>query len=261
VPISLRSPIRRLSQAEFGEVSFEVLRHVFAIHNQIGRFFDERIYKRELAFRMAGVRLEEPVDIVFDSFHKRYFLDVVAGDGGIFEFKSVESLAGRHRAQLLHYLLLCGVAHGKLVNIRPEEVEHEYVNTQWLHEDRTRFVVCMARWNALPGTRQLPDLLVPLLRDLGSGLEITLYEEAVTHFFGGPHQVETEVGVEIDGRHVGRQRFRLIAPDEALKITAFDGPLDGFESHARRLLQHSGLRAIAWVNITMKQVTFITLQR
>jgi len=41
MPIALRVPVRRLSQREFGEIAFEVMRHVFAIHNEIGRFFDE----------------------------------------------------------------------------------------------------------------------------------------------------------------------------------------------------------------------------
>ena len=48
MPVTLAVPIRRLSQAEFGEFSYEVMRHVFAIHNDLGRFFDEAIYKSEL---------------------------------------------------------------------------------------------------------------------------------------------------------------------------------------------------------------------
>ena len=35
MPISLSEPIRRLSQEEFGELSFEVMRHVFAIQNDL----------------------------------------------------------------------------------------------------------------------------------------------------------------------------------------------------------------------------------
>jgi GxxExxY protein len=99
VPITFRIPIRRLSQPEFGDIAYEVMRRVFAIHNEIGRFFDEKIYKQELAQRMSGVRLEEPIEVTFGSFRKPYFLDVLVADGGFFEFKSVESLAGRHRAQ------------------------------------------------------------------------------------------------------------------------------------------------------------------
>src|SRR5438067_8290864 len=79
MPISVRRPVRRVSQKEFGDIAFEVMRHVFAIHNEIGRFFDERIYKQELSKRMPGVRLEEPIDIAFESFCKTLFLDVLVG--------------------------------------------------------------------------------------------------------------------------------------------------------------------------------------
>jgi hypothetical protein len=39
-----------------------------------------------------------------------------------------------------------------------------------------------------------------------------------------------------------------------------NGSLDAFEEHARRLLAHTELCAIAWVNITMKQVALTTLE-
>lgn len=260
MPINIPQPMRRLSQAEFGDISYEVMRHLFAIHNEIGRFFDEKIYKAELANRMPGVRLEQPVDIVFDSFRKRYFIDVIVGEGAIFEFKAVETLMDRHRAQLLNYLLLCGVSHGKLVNIRREDVEHEFVNSQWTLRNRIEFQLDFVRWHNAVGLAMLPESLVPFLREVGAGLEIALYEEAVTHFFGGQERVEVDVGVVMEGRRVGVQRVRLLAPGIALKITAFDGSLDKFEKHARKLLAHMDLKAIAWVNVNVNQVTFTTLE-
>jgi GxxExxY protein len=262
MPIALKVPIRRMSQLEFSDISFEVMRQVFALHNELGRFFDEKIYKQELAHRLANVRLEEPIDVTFDSFQKRYFIDMLVADGALFEFKAVEQLVGRHRAQLLHYLLLCELEHGKLINVGPEKVEHEFVNTHWGHASRANFGLATAHWNsAVAGAEELRDCLIAVLRDLGAGLEITLYEEAVTHFFGGPAHVEADVAVEVNGRNVGLQRFRLIAPGVALKITSIDGPLTHFETHARRLLAHLDLRAIAWVNIHLKEVTFTTLEK
>lgn len=145
MPTTLPCPIRRLSQREFGELAFEVMRHVYAIHNEIGRFFDENIYKRERARRVGDVRLEAPVVVTFDSFQKRYFLDVLVSDAGVFEFKASQALAPSHRAQLLQYLLLCDVAHGKVINVRPKTVQHEFVNTHWRHADRIRFDVQAAR--------------------------------------------------------------------------------------------------------------------
>lgn len=260
MPVSTRVPIRRLSQREFGEIAFDVMRHVFDIHLEIGRFFDEKIYKRELAHRIPGVRLEEPIEVTFGTFRKQYFLDLLVADGALFEFKAVETLAGRHRAQLLNYLMLCDLAHGKLINVRTEGIEHEFVNTQWRCVERLSFEVNTERWDAASaGATTLHDNLVAFLRDLGVGLEIGLYEEAVMHFFGGKELVERDVRVEIEGHRLGDQRMRLIAPGVAFKITGLDRSLDEFETHARRLLAHVDLHAIAWININMKQVTFTTL--
>ncbi len=49
MPVIIRTPIRGLSQAEFGDLAYAVMGCVFEIHRDLGRFFDEKIYKRELA--------------------------------------------------------------------------------------------------------------------------------------------------------------------------------------------------------------------
>jgi hypothetical protein len=97
-----------------------------------------------------------------------------------------------------------------------------------------------------------------MLRDLGAGLGIALYEEAIFHLVEG---TVSDSAVEIDGHRVGQQRVRLLAPEVAFKITGLNGPLEPFEEHARRFLAHVDLRAIAWVNVNMKEVTFITLEK
>ena len=53
MPVVIRAPLRPISQEEFGQVSFEVMRVVFEIHNELGRFFDEKIYKQELALSLS----------------------------------------------------------------------------------------------------------------------------------------------------------------------------------------------------------------
>ena len=260
MPFSLRAPIRRLSQGEFGDLSYEVMRHVFDIHNQLGRFFDERIYKCELAHRLDNVRLEVPIDICFESFRTTLFLDVLVGDGGVFEFKAAEKISATHRAQLLQYLMLCELAHGKLINVRPEKVEDEFVNTTLRLADRIAFAVDSTRWNPVVGEAlHLKEQIVALLRDWGVGLQIPLYEAAVAHLLGS--LVETEVDVMIDGRSVGAQRVRMMAPGVLMKITGLSCPLDRFENHARRLLAHLDAHAIAWINISLQQVTFTTLEK
>src|SRR5579862_7653825 len=262
MPISMRTPVRRVSQNEFGDIAFEVMRHVFAIHNEIGRFFDERIYKQELAKRMPDVRLEEPINISFESFCTTLFIDVLVGDGGPFEFKAVQKLASSHRMQLLNYLLLCDLAHGKVINVRPENVEHEFVNSTLRPEDRRQFAVDSTHWNQkVPGAARMLDLLVAIMRDWGVGLGISLYEDALLHFFQPPAYEGEDIGVLIGGCQVGTQRLRLIAPGVALKLTALTRNLDQFEDHARRLLAHLDLNTLAWANFDPKQLTLTTLEK
>ena len=260
MPITLPVPIRRLSQHEFGELSYEVMRHVFDIHNRLGRFFDERIYKLELAHRMGNVRLEAPIDISFESFRTTLFVDAIVGGGGVFEFKAAERISASHRAQLLQYLMLCDLGHGKVINIRPEKVQDEFVNTTVRHADRVGFVVDSSRWTpVVDAAPRLKELVIAMLRDWGAGLQLSLYEAAIAHFF--QEMVETDAEVVIDGRSIGSQRVRLLAPDAILKITGLNRDLDRFENHARRWLAHVNARVITWININLRQITFTTLEK
>src|ERR1700722_2856077 len=69
-PMPIHCPIatQRITQNEFKQIAGEVMRHVFTIHNEFGRFFDEQIYTKELVDRMDGVELEVPVTVTHDSF-------------------------------------------------------------------------------------------------------------------------------------------------------------------------------------------------
>jgi GxxExxY protein len=260
MPINLRQPIRRLSQAEFGELAYSVMGCVFQIHRDLGRFFDEKIYKRELAHRHRGVQLEVPIEVTHATFTKLHYIDVLVDSGGPFEFKTVEVLTPRHSAQLLHYMLLAELGHGKLVNLRRESVEHEFVNSTLMLQDRTRFKVSDSRWSAKsPGAQDFHAALVALLRDWGTGLDLLLYEEALTHLLGGDARVLADVEVCTPAYKLGHQKMRLAAPGAAFCLTALPEPDPDYKSHARRLLRHTELQAIHWANITLGSVTFTTI--
>ena len=260
MPITSAIPFRRLSQAEFGELAYSVMSCVFEIHHDFGRFFDERIYKRELALRHRGVQLEVPIEIRHESFHKVQYIDVLVDGGGPFEFKTVEGLVPRHAAQLLHYLLLAELSHGKLVNLRKESVEHEFINTTLRYEDRLQFKIVDSAWNdTIASAEQFRALLTALLRDWGTGLDLQLYEEALIHLLGGEAKVLADVEVSTDGRLLGRQKRLLAAPRVAFVLTALPEADSAFESHTRRFLRHTELDAILWANISLKLVTFTAI--
>jgi len=180
----------------------------------------------------------------------------------LFELKTVERLAGVHRSQLLNYLLLTGLEHGKLINFRPQSVEHEFVNTSLTHADRTRFVVQDDQWNAsLSGSCDLQQFVVGLLRDWGAGLDLHLYEEAVTDFLGGPENVCREIDVVNQGRALGMQTARLLDPQTTFKITAISENLDLFNTQIHRFLRHTTLQHVLWINVALSQLTFKTVSR
>ncbi len=259
MPISIRGQIRRLDDGEFGEVVFETMRQVFLVHKELGRFFEEKIYQREIAFRVAGAQVEVPFDVIFDDFCKTYYIDLLVNGGAIFELKTVETLSQRHRSQLMHYLFLADVPHGKLVNLRPERVSHEFVNNVLARRDRTAFEVVDENWID-GGGPHLKERMVAALCDWGTALDLGLYEEAATHFCGRTAEPLAEIEIHAQDRRLGMQKVRLADPSTALKITALgaDG-LPDFESHARRFLAHTSLRAIQWINITRPVVQFKTL--
>lgn len=257
MPIHLPIITTRIPKKEFGELSYAVMNQVFAIHHDFGRFFDEKIYKRELAKRMDEVLLETPVEVTFQSFLKRYYLDVIVHGRGLFEFKAGDAIVPRHRAQTINYLLLADLAHGLLVNTRPETIGREFVNCRWRLKDLRNPVIEECEWQ--PDVHQaakFQDVLVALVRDWGSELDLALYEEAMTWFMGGESILQD---VPVDD--LGSQRARLIAPGVSFKITALSQNEEAFASHALRFLSHTPLHTILWANMTPTRLSFTTLQK
>jgi GxxExxY protein len=262
--ITIHANLRRLNQDEFGKIAYEVMDHVFAVHNEMGGFLDEDIYRDAVAVRVGhDARTEVRIEVAFEDFHKDYYIDLLVASGSLFELKAVTRLGASHRSQLLNYLMLCELSHGKLVNLRGEEVEHEFVNTHLRRSDRTAFDVADQQWRE-PGAASRPfrDWMLAFLREVGAGLDIHLYESAISHFFGGDNAVQHQVDVLLDDQHLGRQKVRLATPGWVFKATTIDTEgLQRFEDHARRFLQHTDLEGFHWINITRPVVTFKSIAK
>jgi len=256
MPIIRTTETIRPTQSEFGQIAYDVMNCVYDIHNEFGRFFDDAVYKRELADRIPGMELELPVTVTHGTFSKPYKLDVLAHKRGIFEFKAAEAIVPRHRGQTINYLLLFDLPHGKIINVRPERVGDEFVNCHLrLEELRNPSVETSYFELSMPGGEFFHEQLMAMVRDWGSGLEIGLYEEALTHFLGGEERVLLPLPVMGVKGHLHDQKMRILAPNVAFKLTALADENNNFESHARRFLQHTTLKAIHWANITTRGVT------
>jgi hypothetical protein len=202
------------------------------------------------------------IEVTFDDFRKLYRVDLLVDRGALFELKTVQQLHQQHRNQVINYLMLTGLEHGKLINFRPERIQHEFVNCRVKPEDRREFGIYAERWDrTAPDCSRLQEFLVAVLRDWGTGLELQLYEEVVTHFFGGVERVERAVEVGWDGCLLGRQTVCLINSKTAFQLTSLHRDLSAFETHAKRFLEHIGLERLAWVNMGLWEVAFVLVKR
>ena len=55
--IKIASEIKRIDEQEFYEIDYQVTGLAYAIHNEIGRLWDEKIYQNELANRCRAAGL------------------------------------------------------------------------------------------------------------------------------------------------------------------------------------------------------------
>ena len=111
---------RRIGQDEFMQIDYVVMGAAFEVQNCLGRLFDECPYQRELQKRLlqefACVEMETPLTATYKDFEKPYFLDLVINRSVIYELKAVKAIRTPHKSQLLNYLMLTNLSHGKLVN-------------------------------------------------------------------------------------------------------------------------------------------------
>lgn len=264
MPITCDRLLHPLNQDEFGKLSYRAFGDVLATRKELGRFFDEKHYKKALAIRRSDALPEEPILVSHDTFQKHYFLDVLLGLGGVLEFKAVEVITPRHKAQLMHYLMLAELRHGMLINVRPEIVTREFVNNVLSHKDRMQFEIEKDHWQPqIPGATYFADVLTGMLRDWGTCLDLSLYEAGLTHFFGGEEFVLRPAMVSFDGRQTGPQPLRFVTGHTAFKLTSFD-EAEGqanFQVHAQKLVEHTDVEALLWGNVGRHLVTFRCLTK
>ena len=79
----------------------------------------------------------------------KYFMDLLFAFGLMVEAKTVELPTKAHFSQTLQYLLLTGMSHGLLMNLRPERVEHQFVSTTLDLAERRRFTIHDADWRPI----------------------------------------------------------------------------------------------------------------
>jgi GxxExxY protein len=267
MPIECPEGVRAISQEEFYEIDYKVMGFVFDIHNELGRLWDERVYKNELAFRcrnvgFADTRVEAPIRVSFQSFSKTCFIDVLVNGTAVYELKAASTLTQQHRKQAIQYLLLTGLNHGKLVNMRPPSVQYTFVSTQLTPERRRRYRIEDSAWlSADSEDAWLRQTVLDLLSDWGAFLPAELYQQAIVHLRGGEEKVVQDIEIVDGPRVMGTQRAHLLSPSAAFRLSAITRDPPAYEAHLRKFLSHTRLRTIQWINLDRHTITLKTLSR
>ncbi len=251
MPIITSVPLRHYCQDEFGKVAYEVVHHAFQVHDELGRIFHEGVYRSTLHLILGSRSIQElEINLTHQSYRKELYVDLIVDLGCPFELKAASSLNNAHQTQLIQYLMLTGLSHGKLINFGTERVEHRFVNCHETPDQRRQFRIEHVEWCGVGPTERLEEILAPLVSDWGTGLTRSLYQEAIVALAGGAEQCEQFAETQWRGQPTGRQPVNLLEPAVAFEITCKKQDLDHYESHLRRFLSNTDLRSILWVNIT-----------
>jgi len=259
-------PVVAIDQERFHEIDRAVMGLSFQLQNEFGRFFDEQIYQSELAKRLSDIDLDARQEVLLRvshrDFQKDYFLDLLVENSVVFELKVVEALTPKHQKQLLNYLHLLDLRHGKLINFRTPSVESRFVSTGLTKEKRQDFSIDECAWDGTSRpSRMLKGALEALLREWGTFLDSNLYREALHHFISGTALGVLDVEILSFGKIIGTKKMSLLAPDHAWHLSTHHDHLDSYELHLNRLLGHTPLRAIDWINLNQHQITLKTLRK
>lgn len=266
MPIVCELSAEAVDQERFHEIDRAVMGQAFAVHNRLGRFFDEGIYQLELSKRCSqvglGAELEIPMTVSHRDFSKTYYLDFVVEGTVAYELKAVDALGGSHHKQLLNYLLLLGWRHGKLVNFRPPSVESRFVSTTLNHSDRALFDVIDSEWrNSAQEDELLKNRALGLFHDLGLFLEASLYREALLHLMQKDSPGLQDIEILCEDRSLGFHRMCLLNPGTAWHLSAVRDHQETYELHLTRLLNHTLLERLHWINLSNHRVILKTLQK
>jgi GxxExxY protein len=110
-----------MGQLKHQELSEKIIAAAYAVHNQLGCGFVEKVYKNSLALELEemGVKCscEVPLQVTYrGKVVGEYCADVIVEDKIVVEVKAVSRLDPVHEVQLVNYLKATGLSVGLLIN-------------------------------------------------------------------------------------------------------------------------------------------------
>ena len=122
-----------MSNLFYRDESYKIRGALFAVHNELGCGFLERVYQDALEgeFRLRNIpyEREKAIQIVYkgEPLGEPYRADFVCYGKVIIELKSVSEILDVHRAQIINYLKATKMKLGFLVNFGEESLRIERI--------------------------------------------------------------------------------------------------------------------------------------
>lgn len=112
----------------YPELSYKIMQAVFAVHNELGPGYLERVYKEALVFELQDrgfqVSQQYPIQIFYRGQQVgTHRLDLVVEDKFILELKAVADLLPIFKQQVRSYLKSSGLRLGILVNFGTKRIQ------------------------------------------------------------------------------------------------------------------------------------------
>ncbi len=103
------------------ELSEKIIAAAYAVHNELGCGFIEKVYQNALAIELEEMGVpcscEVPLRVMYrDKVVGEYCADLVVGNKIVVETKAVSKLDPVHEVQLVNYLRATGLTVGLLIN-------------------------------------------------------------------------------------------------------------------------------------------------
>ena len=120
----------------YKDLSYDIVKAAFEVHNHLGPGLLEKLYKRALIIELLarGYKIEQQKAIVAkykDQIIGKHVLDLIVNDCIILELKAVTEVLPIHKQQALSYLKATGLELALVINFGASRVQsHRVVNTK-----------------------------------------------------------------------------------------------------------------------------------
>ncbi len=117
-----------MTQKELNEIAYEIVGCAIEVHKQLGPGLLESVYEEclieEIKRNTLLVESQKKIPLIYKGklLNTELKLDIVVNNCIIVELKSVEIILPIHKAQLLTYLKLTGIAKGLLINFNCDNI-------------------------------------------------------------------------------------------------------------------------------------------